>query len=161
MLSRQYLNIHYLWPLLAVLLFVCLPTDVCFNIADHQTCCPLGGFCDIFLQDIHVLAFHKPNGWKIIIDQIKRVLARPSSHYSKYPWSFFFFMWNLVVQDVVAILIYIFFIYTIFFFINLKVLCVNVIDRNAQVLDEELNLLWPGFLGMVFHMLLAFRIKFD
>ena len=70
-------------------------------------------------------------------------------------------MWNLVVQDVVASLIYFFFIYTIFFFINLKVLCVNVIDRNAQVLDEELNLLWPGFLGMVFHMLLAFRRKFD
>ena len=68
-------------------------------------------------------------------------------------------MWNLVAQDVVASLIYFFFIYTIFF-INLKVLCVNVIERNAQVLDEELNLVWPGFLGMVFHMLLAFRINF-
>ena len=30
---------------------------------------------------------------------------------------------------------------------------------NAQALDEELNLLWPGFLGMVFHMLLAFCIN--
>ena len=90
--------------------------------------------------------------------ELKRVLARPSSHYSKYPSSFFFFMWNLVVQDVVASLIYFFFIYTIFFFINLKVLCVNVIARNAHVLGEELNLLWPGFLGMVFHMLLACHI---
>ena len=30
---------------------------------------------------------------------------------------------------------------------------------NAQVLDEELNLLWLGFLGMVFYMLLAFHIN--
>ena len=28
--------------------------------------------------------------------ELKRDLARPSSHYSNYPWSFFFFMWNLV-----------------------------------------------------------------
>ena len=32
-------------------------------------------------------------------------------------------------------------------------------EGNAQVLDEELNLLWPIFLGMVFHMLLAFKIN--
>nr|CAN77216.1 hypothetical protein VITISV_004402 [Vitis vinifera] len=29
---------------------------------------------------------------------------------------------------------------------------------NAQVLHEELNLLWPDFLGMVFYMLLAFHL---
>ena len=63
--------------------------------------------------------------------ELKRVLARPSSHYSNYPWSFFFFMWNLVAQDVVASLIYFFFIHT-FFLINPKVLCVNEMDRNAQ-----------------------------
>ena len=42
-------------------------------------------------------------------------------------------MWNLVAQDVVASLIF------LFLFISLKVLCVNVMERNAQVLDEELN----------------------
>ena len=30
---------------------------------------------------------------------------------------------------------------------------------NAQVLDEELNLRWSGFLGMLFYMLLAFHIN--
>ena len=30
--------------------------------------------------------------------ELKRVLAWPSSHYSNYPWSFFFFMGNLVVM---------------------------------------------------------------
>ena len=57
--------------------------------------------------------------------ELKRVLAWPSSHYSNYPWSVFFFMLNLVAEDVVASLIYFFFIYT-FFFINLKDICVYV-----------------------------------
>ena len=70
MLSQQYLSIFYLWPFFAVLLFVRSPMYVCFNMAYHQTCCPLGGLCHIFLQDIHVLAFHGPNRWKIIIDQV-------------------------------------------------------------------------------------------
>ena len=38
-------------------------------------------------------------------EELKRVLAWPSSHYSNYPWSIFF-MGNLVAHDVVAILIY-------------------------------------------------------
>ena len=53
-----------------------------------------------------------------------------------------------------------FLFYSYFFFyksIRYMFLC-NV--RNIDVLDEELNLLWPGFLGMVFHMLLAFHINF-
>ena len=58
--------------------------------------------------------------------ELKRVLAWPSSHYSNYPWSFFFFMGNLVAHDVVEILIYFCFIYTLFFFIILKDVCVNV-----------------------------------
>ena len=91
-------------------------------------------------------------------EELKRVLARPSFHYANYPWSFFFFMWNLVTQDVVTSLIYFFFIYT-FFYIYLIVLCVNVMEGSAQVLDQELNLFWTGFLGMVFHMLLAFQIN--
>ena len=34
-----------------------------------------------------------------------------------------------------------------------------VVKGNAQVLDKELNLLWLGFLGMLFDMLLAFHIN--
>ena len=55
--------------------------------------------------------------------ELKRVLARPSSHYSKYPWSFFFFMWNPVVEDVVASLIYFFFIYIFFFYKSKSFIC--------------------------------------
>ena len=87
--------------------------------------------------------------------ELKRVLAWPSSHYSNYPWSFFFFIGNLVAQDVVAILIYLF-----DFFINLKDVCVNVVYGNAQVLEEELNLLLLGFFGMAFHMVLSYHINF-
>ena len=71
MFSRLYISIRYLSPLLAILLFVCSLMYLCFNIADHRTCGPLGGLWLIFLHDIHVLALHGPNGWKIIIDQIK------------------------------------------------------------------------------------------
>ena len=47
--------------------------------------------------------------------ELKRVLAWQSSHYSNYPWSFFVFMRNLVAHDAVAIFIYFCFIYTLFF----------------------------------------------
>ena len=57
--------------------------------------------------------------------ELKRVLAWPSSHSSNYGWSFFVFMGNLVADDVVASLIYLFFICT-FFFINLKDISVYV-----------------------------------
>ena len=62
--------------------------------------------------------------------ELKRVLAWPRSHYSNYPWSFFVFMGNLVAHDVVAILLYFWFIYAFFyflFFVNLKDVCVNVV----------------------------------
>ena len=45
------------------------------------------------------------------------------------------------------------------FFVSLKDVCVNVVYGNAQVLDEELNLLWLGFIGMILDMLLAFHIN--
>ena len=91
--------------------------------------------------------------------ELKRVLVWPSSHYSNYPQSFFVFMGNLVAHDVVASLNYFFFIYTLFFLINLKDACVNVMQGNALVLDEELNLLLLDFFGMLFDMLLAFHIN--
>ena len=49
--------------------------------------------------------------------ELKRVLAWPSSHYSNYPWSFFVFMGNLVAHDVVESLFYFCFIYTLLFFL--------------------------------------------
>ena len=63
--------------------------------------------------------------------ELKRVFTWPSSHYSNYPWSFFFFMGNLVAHDVKASLFY--FLFFIHFFLNLKVLCVNAMEGNAQV----------------------------
>ena len=54
--------------------------------------------------------------------------------------------------------LFMFYLYIIFF-INLKDACVNVMYGNAQVLDEELNLILSGFLGMLFYMLLAFHIN--
>ena len=68
-------------------------------------------------------------------------------------------MKNLVSRDAVVNLIYLYFIYTLFYFINLKDICAYVMLANAEVLEKELNLLWPGFLGMVFYMLLAFHIN--
>ena len=74
--------------------------------------------------------------------ELKRVCAWLSSHYSNYPLSYFFFVGNLVAHDVVASLIYYCFIYTLFYiYINLKDICVYVMLGNGQVLDEELNLL--------------------
>ena len=58
--------------------------------------------------------------------ELNRVLAWPSSHYSNYCCSFFFFMANLVAHDVLAILIYFYSIYTLFYFINLKYIRVYV-----------------------------------
>ena len=49
-------------------------------------------------------------------------------------------MGNLVAHDVMESLIYLCFIFT-----NIKYVCVNVMQGNAQVLDEELNLLLLGF----------------
>ena len=45
--------------------------------------------------------------------ELNRVLAWKNSHYSNYPWSFFFFMGNLVAHDIVASLIYLCFIHTL------------------------------------------------
>ena len=62
---------------------------------------------------------NKPNYSK----ELKRLLAWPSSHYSNYPWSFFFFMENLVAHDVVASLFYFYFIYTLFFYKSKWYMC--------------------------------------
>ena len=52
--------------------------------------------------------------------EMKRVLAWPSSHYSNYPWSCFVFMGNLVAHETVASLIHFCLIYTLFFFYKSK-----------------------------------------
>ena len=48
--------------------------------------------------------------------ELKRLSAWPSSHYSNYPWSFFVFMRNLVAHDAMASLIYFCFIYKFFIY---------------------------------------------
>ena len=50
-------------------------------------------------------------------EELKMVLAWPSSHYSNYPWLFFVFMGNLVAHDAMKSLIYLCFIYTLLFFL--------------------------------------------
>ena len=62
----------------------------------------------------------KKNNRQNYSQELKRVLAWPSSHYSNYPLSIFFFMHNLVAHDVVATLIYFCFSYTLFFFNKFK-----------------------------------------
>ena len=118
------------------------------------------------MQDINVLALHGPNWWKIIIDQIIAKNWKGFWHgqvliIQIIVGHFYSFMANPVVHDVMENLIYFWFIYTLFcfFFINLKDVWVNVVKENAQVLDEDLKLLWLCFLGMVFDMLLAFEIN--
>ena len=68
----------------------------------------------------------KNNNRQNYSQESKRVLAWQSSYYWNYPWSFFFFMENLVAHNDMARLIYLWFIYTLFSFINLKDVCVNV-----------------------------------
>ena len=58
--------------------------------------------------------------------ELNRVLAWLCPHYLNYPWSFFVIMRNLISNDVVPTLIYFYFIYTLFYFINLKHICVYV-----------------------------------
>ena len=58
--------------------------------------------------------------------ELNRVFAWLGSHYSNYPWSFFLIMRNLVSHDAVSSLIYFYSIYTLFYFINLKYICVYV-----------------------------------
>ena len=59
---------------------------------------------------------NKPN----CSQKLKRVFVRPSYHYLIYTWSFFVFMGNLVAHDVLASLIYFYFIYTLFSFYKAK-----------------------------------------
>ena len=62
---------------------------------------------------------NKPN----YSQELKRVLAWPSYHYTNYPWSFFVFMGNLVAHDVLASLIHFYFIYKLFFYKSKSFMC--------------------------------------
>ena len=129
MFSRPYISIPYLPPLLAILLFVCSPTYLCFNIGDHQTCGPLEGHWLIFLHDIHVLALHGPNGCKIIIDQNKAknwngfchgqvlIIQITRGH---------FFLRGECSSSWCCCKFNLFLFYLYIFFINLKDVCINV-----------------------------------
>ena len=82
--------------------------------------------------------------------KLKRVLALPSSHYSNYPWSFVFFMGNLVAHDVLASLIYFYFIYTLIFFYKSKrhmSLC-NVRKCSSFRQKDKPSLAWFFWYGI-------------
>ena len=64
--------------------------------------------------------------------ELKRVLARPSSHYSNYPWSFFVFMGNLIAHDAVVSLIYFYFIYTFFFYKSKRYMCLCNVGKCSS-----------------------------
>ena len=128
-------------------------------------CWPLGGLWHIFRQDKHVLALHGPNGCKIIIGQIIPKNEKGFWHCQvliiQITLGHSFSSWG-VLQLMMSwqfYFIYDLFMHCFFFYINLKNVCVNVVKQNAKVLDKELNLLWLGFLWMVFNMLLAFHIN--
>ena len=136
MFSWPYISIPYLSPLLVVRFFVRSPTYLYFNIADHQACGPLGGLWHIFLQDIHVLALHGPNGWKIIIVQIIAKNWKGFWHGQvlliQITLGHFFFMGNLVAHDVMASLIYLCFIYTLFFFKSKRYMCLCNVGKCSR-----------------------------
>ena len=67
----------------------------------------------------------KNNNRPYYSQELKRVLAWPSSHYSNYPWSFFF-LHGESCSSWCRCNFNFFFIYPLFFFINLKDVCVNV-----------------------------------
>ena len=66
--------------------------------------------------------------------ELRRILAWPSSYYSNYPCSFFVFMGNLVSHDVLASLIYFYFIYTLFLLYKFKrYMCVRIVRKCSSL----------------------------
>ena len=80
--------------------------------------------------------------------EFKMVLAWPSSHYSNYHWSFFFFKWNLVAHDVMASLIYLFFIYTFFLYKSKRYMCLCIVRKcsslRRRVKPSLICFFWDG-----------------
>ena len=116
-------------------------------------------FCRISMYQFSWTHWVKNNNRPNYSQELKRVLAWPSSHYSNYPWSFFVFMGNLVAHDVVASLIYFRFIYTLFFLYKSKrymCLC-NVGKSSSFIRRVKPSFAW--FFWEVFHMVLSFHIN--
>ena len=93
----------------------------------------------------------KNNNWPNYSQELKRVLAWPSSHYSNYRWSFFFSMENLVAHDVVAILIYFWFIYTFFFYKSKWYVCQCSIGKCSSCRRRvKPSLAWFSWDGILY-----------
>ena len=90
-------------------------------------------------------------------EELKRVFAWPSSHYSNHPWSFLVFMGNPVAHDILENLIYFYYIYI---FINLKEICVYV-GRKCSSLRGRVkpSLAWFSWDGIPYTT--SFLDKFD
>ena len=91
----------------------------------------------------------KNNNRPYYCQKLKRVLAWPSCHYSNYPWLFFVFMRNIVVHDVMASLIYFYFIYTLLFFYKSKrYICLCNVGKcssfRRRVKPSFVGFFWDG-----------------
>ena len=94
--------------------------------------------------------------------EMKRVLAWLSSHYSNYHWSFFVFMGNLVAHDVVASLIYFCFIYELllFFYKPKRYMCLcNVGKCSSFRRRVKPSFAWFFWDGIPYHTIISY--KFD
>ena len=87
-----------------------------------------GYLCISFSRIQWVKNSNRPN----YSQELKRVLAWPSSHYSNYPWSFFVLMRNLVAHDAMTSLIYFCFIYTLFFYKSKRYMCLCNVGKCSS-----------------------------
>ena len=100
---------------------------------------------------------NKPN----YSEEMKRVLARLSSHYSNYWLSFFVFMGNLVAHDVMASLIYFRFIYTLLlllFYKSKRYMCLCNVGK-CSIFRRRVKPYFAWVFWEVFHMVLSFHIN--
>ena len=80
--------------------------------------------------------------------ELKKVLAWASSYYSNYLWSFFVFMGNLIVHEVVASLNYFYFIYTLFCYKSNRYTCLcNVGKCSSFRRRVKPSLTWFSWYG--------------
>ena len=129
MFSRLYISIPYLWPILVVLRLLTHVSLLHYSILSNML---------TFRRTLAHISTRYPcisSSWTQWVknnnrpkysQELNRVLAWLSSYYSNYPRSFFVIMRNLVSNEVVASLIYFYFIYKLFYLTNLKDICVYV-----------------------------------
>ena len=92
--------------------------------------------------------------------EMKRVLAWPSAHYSNYPWSFFVFMGNLIAHEVVASLNYFYFIYTLFCYKSNTYTCLcNVGKCSSFRRRVKPSLAWFFWDGIPYGTIISYKFE--